>query len=226
MKIAICDDNMEERNVLASYCKEIGYDDIDLYISGEDYLNRNTPPDVLFLDIGMKDIDGLELKEFLEKTDNRTYIVFYTAHSEMMENTFGRNVIGFLHKPASLRQIQRYLQKAAYYRKEFSKIILEDKQLYCHDIIYIEADGVYTLLHIANNGVHSSRKTIRDWAEELQEQSFFQIHRSYIINLCHIQSILNWKIKLSSNQLLPVSRNRRKEFQSAYQEYLLHRAEY
>lgn len=226
MKIAICDDNMEERNILASHCKELGYDDIDLYICGEDYLNRNTSPDVLFLDIGMKDINGLELKEFLDRTDNCTYIIFYTAHSEMMENTFGRNVIGFLHKPASLRQIQRCLQKAAYYRKEFSKIILEDKQFLCSEIIYIEADGVYTLLHIANNSIHSSRKTIRDWAEELQEQAFFQIHRSYIINLRHVQSILNWKIKLSSNQFLSVSRKRRKEFQEAYQKYLLHKAEY
>ncbi len=226
MKIGICDDNIAERDYLASCCKELGYDDIDLYISGEDYLERNTAPDILFLDIELKDANGLDIRNVLDKAGSHTYIVFYTTHSEQMPDTFGRNVIGFLHKPASIRQVQRYLQKVSYYHKEFSEIILEDRKLPCSELIYLEADNVYTLLHIADNDVLSSRKTIQNWAKELKEKSFFQIHRSYVINLHHIQSILNWKIKLSSGQSLPISRNHRKEFQAAYQKYLLHKAEY
>jgi len=226
MKIGICDDNITERDYLASCCKELGYDNIDLYISREDYLERNTAPDILFLDIELKDANGLDIRNLLDKADSHTYIVFYTTHSELMADTFGRNVIGFLHKPASIRQVQRYLKKASYYHNEFPDIILENEKFPSSELIYIEADGVYTLLHISNNDVHSSRKPIRDWATELEAHSFFQIHRSYIINLCHIQSILNREIKLSCGQSLPVSRNRRKEFQTAYQKYLLHKAEY
>ena len=225
MKIGICDDNAEERNHLASICKELGYDNIDLYISGEDYLIRNTLPDVLFLDIGMNDIDGLEIKEFLEKTDHKTYIIFYTTHNEMMGNAFGRNVIGFLHKPASPRQIQRYLQKAACYHKDFSEITLENKQLPYNEILYIEAKNVYSSFHIADGTIQLSRKALRNWAAELEDTSFFQIHRSYIINMHHIKSFKNGKITVSPNQCLPVGKSRQKAFKAAYHNYLLRTTE-
>ena len=84
MKIAICDDVIE------------------------DFLNA---PDssqfhLLFLDIEMKGLTGIELKTLLEKTNPSIFIVFTTTHEEMMPEAFGRNVISFLTKPLDLNSIK------------------------------------------------------------------------------------------------------------------------
>ena len=97
MKIAICDDVIEEQNELQTFCQQLGYFDISLFSCGEDFLNA---PDssqfhLLFLDIEMKGLTGIELKTLLEKTNPSIFIVFTTTHEEMMPEAFGHTVSAF-----------------------------------------------------------------------------------------------------------------------------------
>ena len=150
MKIAICDDVIEEQNELQTFCQRLGYFDISLFSCGEDFLNA---PDssqfhLLFLDIEMKGLTGIELKTLLEKTNPSIFIVFTTTHEEMMPEAFGRNVISFLTKPLDLNSIKHCLTKAAYLQMDFFPIAINDCVFIpCQDILYLHSENKYTIFY-------------------------------------------------------------------------------
>ena len=150
MKIAICDDVIEEQNELQTFCQQLGYCDISLFSCGEDFLNA---PDssqfhLLFLDIEMKGLTGIELKALLEKTNPSIFIVFTTTHEEMMPEAFGRNVISFLTKPLDLNSIKHCLTKATYLQMDFFPIAINDCVFIpCQDILYLHSENKYFLYY-------------------------------------------------------------------------------
>ena len=149
MKIAICDDVIEEQNELQTFCQQLGYFDISLFSCGEDFLNA---PDssqfhLLFLDIEMKGLTGIELKTLLEKTNPSIFIVFTTTHEEMMPEAFGRNVISFLTKPLDLNSIKHCLTKAAYLQMDFFHYNIKNLFPFCVNKKYLI---VFLLFHLVN----------------------------------------------------------------------------
>lgn len=224
MLIGICDDNTNEAEKLRTLCEELGYSDTCIYSSGNEFLEAENKPNLLFLDIQMKGMSGIELKDFLEQTNQQTYIVFYTAHGEWMPDAFGKNVIGFLRKPVKLHEVERFIKKAVFLRKEYCILSLDSKvQLYCGQVLYIQANGVYTIFVCDNDQSYSVRKPLQKWANELEEYGFYATHRSYIVNFQHIENIDGKKVILKNGQNLPISRRHAKQTKNAYQQYCLSR---
>ncbi|RKI39645.1 DNA-binding response regulator [bacterium D16-51] len=226
MKIGICDDILSEREVLKECCLSLGYKSIFLYESGEALLESSDIKtlDALLLDIEMDKINGIKVKELLEKADTFTYIIFITNHCEYMPQAFGKNVISFLQKPVTIHEIECCLNKAAYLKKDYFLIAIDDKiSIRCKDILYLCVEQKYTICYSLDGNSFSTRKPLYEFEKELADLGFCMVHRSYIINLKYVQKIKKHDIILSTGQTFPVSRRYYQHVTESFHSYTISR---
>jgi DNA-binding LytR/AlgR family response regulator len=142
MRIAICDDRTEDRDLLKKYCENLGYLDLSLFSSGKDLLESSllSTIDLVFLDIEMQGYSGIEVKNILESNYPATLIVFCTTHSELMVDAFGKNVLSFLTKPYDEHMIQQSLGHASALAKDILSVsIAEGCKISSKDIVYFHS---------------------------------------------------------------------------------------
>ena len=224
MKIGLCDDDLQIRTQLLILCKKLGYNDISQFESGEKLLSSNIylSLTLLFLDIEMKDMTGIEVKNILEKSSPFTLIIFITSHNEQIKDAFGRNVISFISKPFSEISIRHNIEKAAYLSHNFLPVKIDDNiAVPCEEILYLCSEQKYSIFHTKNGNSFSSRKSMKEWAKELEEFNFCPISRSIIINLKHYKKIQEKKVILHNGISFPISRRYTNLLKQKFDEYVL-----
>ena len=142
MNIAICDDSITEQNTIKQYCIDAGEDNVTLFSSGEQFLNCAASFDLLFLDIEMKGLSGIDVMRNFEMKRSDMLIVFCTSHQEKSIETHGRNVINFLTKPVTPMEVERCLMKTRKLSDRF-RIIKVDKKVKCFYQILITQNTSY-----------------------------------------------------------------------------------
>jgi two-component system, LytTR family, response regulator len=152
---------------------------------------QNNKTDLLFLDINMPDISGIEFVNILPKCP---MVIFTTAYSEFAVKGFELDAIDYLLKPFSLARFTKACNKALEIKKLsepayiFLKTGYEEEKVVLEDIHYIEAEGNY-MTYFLNNRKLLSRQSISDALGTLPAEKFVRIHRSYIISLSKIEKI-------------------------------------
>lgn len=154
------------------------------------YLQQNQV-DLIFLDIKMPDISGID---FLNSLQNPPLIIFTTAYAEHAVKGFELNALDYLLKPFSLQRFLKACNKAEELhslRKKtntasqpahiFIKDGYEQVKVLIDDILYIEAAGNYTQINLQNNTSLSTRLPISDMLEMLPPQQFIRTHRAFIV---------------------------------------------
>lgn len=153
------------------------------------YLQQNKV-DLIFLDIKMPDISGID---FLKALSKPPMVIFTTAYSEHAVQSFELDAVDYLLKPFSLSRFLKACNKA----KElfdlraqaprpqsdfiFVKDGYEQVKVWLKDINYVEASGNYTQFHLTNDKLISSRITINELAEILPTAQFVRTHRAFIV---------------------------------------------
>jgi two-component system, LytTR family, response regulator len=182
-------------------------------ISGGEYL-RNNPVDLLFIDINMPDITGLDLVRSLE---TKPMIIFTTAHKKFALEGFELDAIDYLLKPISFERFFKSVAKATEYFEYKSKTKAgETENLFVYseyrmikiplnEIEYIESLEDYIRVHLAAGKPVMTLLTMKKVLEKLPADKFKRIHRSFIVATGKVKSVLNRKAKLSSGAELPIS---------------------
>ncbi len=182
-------------------------------ISGAEYL-RQQPVDLLFIDINMPDITGLDLVRSLKE---KPLIIFTTAYKKFAHEGFELDAIDYLLKPISFERFSRAVHKAIEYHDyktrprydaEESLFIYSEYRMMkisLQDIEYIESLEDYIKIHRINDKPILTLMTLKGVLEKLPSQKFRRIHRSYIIAIDKVRSILNRKVTLASSTELPIS---------------------
>ena len=182
-------------------------------ISGSEFL-RNNLIDLLFIDINMPDISGIELVHSLQ---NKPLIIFTTAHKNFAYDGFELEAVDYLLKPISFERFRKAVLKAIefnqyklltksganqslFVRSEYKMLKIE-----LHDIEYIEGLEDYIKIHLAAARPVLSLMTLKAVIEKLPADKFRRIHRSYIIPLSKVKSVINKKVLLSCAKELPIS---------------------
>jgi DNA-binding LytR/AlgR family response regulator len=177
--------------------------------------------DLLFLDINMPYLTGLE---FLEQLENPPLCILTTAYSEYALEGFRLQVVDYLLKPIAFNRFYQAVNKAQQQfiiREKLKKNSpLDDPFLYVRqsdsfikvswvDILYIESMQNYTKLHFKDKSlvIHQTMKAIE---ESLPSDHFFRIHKSYLINITHIDMISGGRLFINKTEL-PISRTRKEE---------------
>jgi two-component system LytT family response regulator len=181
-------------------------------------------PDIVFLDVEMPEMSGLELlKHFPER---KFYVIFTTAHEKYALPALKASATDYLVKPLSPQDVYDALQKCiaakrniAHKKNPQHKISLTVSQelliINTDDIIQVEAHNNYSHFYFTNRPKVIVSKTLREYDEMLSGKGFYRVHQSHLINLSHIESINSSDgdfIMLSNNLRAELSRRKKNEF--------------
>lgn len=181
-------------------------------ITGGEYLQQN-PVDLLFIDINMPDITGLDLVRLLEE---KPMIVFTTAHKKFAIDGFEMDAVDYLLKPISFDRFLKAVNKATEYFDYKRKSKEEPESLFVYseyrmvkillaDIEYIESLEDYIRINLTAGKPVMTLMTMKKVLEKLPVNKFKRIHRSYIVATDKVKSVLNRKATLVSTTELPIS---------------------
>ncbi|MBP3511606.1 MAG: response regulator transcription factor [Prevotella sp.] len=186
---------------------------------------RETPADLIFLDIQMPELSGTEFAKILPK---ETKVIFTTAFSQYAIEGYKVNAIDYLLKPFSYGEFLAAANKAldwftATRRPEadgngrFLMIKSDYKLLRISfdDILYIEGQKDYVRIYLADGGKIMSLLNMRNLEDRLPHPEFMRTHRSYIVHMSRINAIDRNRIVFGST-FLPISES----YKDAVQEYL------
>jgi two-component system LytT family response regulator len=149
--------------------------------------------DLIFLDIKMPDISGIDFVNSLPKVP---MVIFTTAYSEYAVQGFEMDAVDYLLKPFSLPRFTKacnkaldmyLLRQAARENFIFVKTGNEEERVMFDDILYVEADGNYVTYNLKNKKKLISRQSLVEVSLILPENQFVRIHRSYIVALDKIE---------------------------------------
>lgn len=232
IKIVICDDDLYVIEELEDLCKRY----IERNQLNAECIPTTKPngifvlhPDILFLDIEMPEVDGIEVKNRLEEQDSGTFIIYVSSHPESMQEAFGKNVIGFLTKPLDVDQFELMLEKAVDFSGCNRVITFEDGSVISSEnIVAIKVSGNYTDVKTVDGFVQNQRKALKAWQDELEPLGFIRINDSYIVNCRWITSFSDGgkKVNLGDNVSLNVSTRRRRECTEKYTQFCKRMARY
>lgn len=229
-KCIIVDDEEPARILLNDYCEKIdGLEVIGIHKSPLDCLSvlEKEEIDILFLDINMPDISGID---FLKSLSKKPKVILTTAYREYAVEGFELEVTDYIVKPIEFHRFLKAVNKA---KKELSKPTLtsskkepiqkntksiqlkSNKKLFninYSDIIYIQSHNEYVMYHTTSIGkliVYGTMKFVED---SLPNNSFLRIHRSYIVNATAIKYLEGNQIVLHNDQKLPIGESYKSDF--------------
>ena len=183
-------------------------------ISGAEFL-RNNHIDLLFLDINMPDISGLDLVHALKE---KPLIIFTTAHKNFAFDGFELEAVDFLLKPFSFDRFSKGVQKALEHFAYTTTPITESpeslvvfseyqrQKIALSDIEYIESSGKYIKIHLVKDKPVLSLVSLSKVIEKLPPTKFKRIHRCFIVPVPKVKSISNQKVRLASGLELPIGK--------------------
>jgi len=175
---------------------------------------RQTRVDLLFIDINMPDITGIDLVRSLQE---KPLVIFTTAHKQFAIEGFELDAVDYLLKPINFDRFTRAVYKAIdYYKYKNTPLQEENESLFVHseyklvkiplnDIEYIESLEDYIKIHIAGAKPVLTLLSMKKVLEKLPADKFQRIHRSYIVAVSRVKSIQNRKVQLSTAVELPIS---------------------
>lgn len=189
--------------------------------------------DLFILDIEMPGRDGLWLRKELERYRYGSSIIYLTSHDELVQEAFGRYVIGFVDKVSFLNDKNKLVDKLKLFEQETKadetiRVKYDQKVLFIQKrkIILIEAEHVYSNLeYVIDEKINGSfvterkliRKSLKEWEDELGN-NFIRISKRYIINLDYVQRI-NQDIVLKNGKELKIPKVNQKKCRDSYYNY-------
>ncbi|MEY8758323.1 LytR/AlgR family response regulator transcription factor [Chryseobacterium tongliaoense] len=220
-KCVIVDDEPLATDVLVNYLKNYpNYEVVGVFfdsVQALEFLKKN-PIDVLFVDINMPQMSGFELIRLYENSSN-TKIIVTTAYREFAAESYDLNVLDYLVKPIplfrfikSVSKIENELKRKVTDAKSGHIIIKVEKKMVklCFDeILFVEGMKEYIKV-ISQDKIYITYRTLSSISEELPEQLFSRVHKSFTVSLDKINSIEGNTLHIAGYRI-PIGRKFNKE---------------
>lgn len=234
-QIIICDDNAEQLEQMKKVCikaMQMADADVRVYSSGTDMyediragkLAENGIRAVVFLDIEMPGIDGVELGCRIHECMPDWVVVFITAHPEYAIRGYEARAFRYLLKPLTNESIKSVMDDIHREYSGIHRMLLSlpgmEQPVRLDDIIYISAEDKYTMIYTGGGRI-TDRTSLAELEKMLEEYGFFRIHRKYIVNMRYHREISKSRLILSGGEELPISRRR----EGVYREILMKKME-
>lgn len=228
VRIALCDDDENVRSTLANlaarFSRETGAP-LNTYAfeDGESLLRSNTADyDVLFLDIQMPGLDGMQTARRLRSFNRDIRLVFVTDYEQYAIEGYEVQAFRFLKKPIRYEQFFEIMSKTIEgIRQDRSRFSIKNRSgvhyVRSSHILYAETFRRHTLLHTAEEDIECSL-SMSSLENELGTQ-FFRCHTAYLVNLKHVQHVASAEILLANRERIPLSKHRRAAFLQAAMNY-------
>lgn len=227
MNCLIIEDQPPAQRILRKYIEDQGSLQL-LEVFGDPlkamaYLQENSV-DLIFLDINLPKLSGIS---FLKTLQKRPQVILTTAYSEYALEGYELDVVDYLLKPFSFERFLKAVSKvrppkaesptsSSPGRKEhFVKIGYEHVRIAFEDILYLAADGDYCEIYL-DGKKHLSSESLKKWIELLDGWDFYRIHKSFVVNIQHIERVSGGTLILRDGSQLPLGRAYKEEFMERY----------
>ena len=226
MQCIIIDDDKISRLVIEKYIKKTDFleltETFDNAVDAANFFNSKNTTDLIFLDIEMPGMSGVE---FLEILDNLPQIIVVSAKEKYALQAIEYDVTDYLLKPVSYSRFLKAVTKAkSKCEEENEKISVEGIfiksssssfiRMFYDDVLFIEAMENYVLIQTANKK-HTIHFTMKALLDKLPSDKFIRVHRSFIVNKDKIEKIANNMIfmqSLEKSKSIPLSKSYKDDF--------------
>ncbi|MBO5303215.1 MAG: response regulator transcription factor [Lachnospiraceae bacterium] len=220
MKIALVDDEERWRKVI--YPKVEAYfpeADIQVFSSGEAFLERAEKYEIVFMDVEMGAKDGFETAAEYKEYNSDAIIMILTTHAEMVKRGFAVNAFRYLDKV----NVDEELKEAVFaIKKLFAKnkkilvpiIGMGDKIFELKEIVYVETEKRNIIIHTWDKKFNSKMGMAE--IEKMLGNAFFRCHKSYIVNLDMVKTINRIDLDLKNGENIFLSIRKSSEFKQRY----------
>lgn len=222
LSIAICDDKIPDCCHIAKGIKDILEEEgipfiIKQFNNGNDLLNAIECFDIIFLDIIMHGMDGIKTAKLLRNKLFSQVLIFISSSSKYVFDAYDVEAFWYLVKPVSKARLKKVLIKAV---KKFSNnqdgfiIINKDRQnkkLLLKDIYYFEVKGRIIYVH-CKGGINTYYGQIGDLEKDLAGKGFSRCHKSFLINLEHVDIYNRQEAVLDNGERIAIAKRRYNTF--------------
>jgi two-component system LytT family response regulator len=228
LKIGIIDDEIHAIQTLTYDLNENFGNVVEIVFSSNNPIEgikniRERMPDLLFLDMDMPRLSGLDVLSLIDDLDIN--VVITTAHEEYAVKAYGTNAIAYLLKPVQPEQLKAIVEKQLSEISASKTTLLSAGKisipvfdgfeiLEFDEIIYCKSDNNYSEIIITGNRKIVASKTLKYFEELLPANIFRRVHKSYLVNENHIKKYLKRDggvIMVTQGKTIPVSRTQRDE---------------
>lgn len=198
MTCIIIDDEPLAIDLLESYVSKIeNLELIGSFVNPLEALKllRDTPVDILFLDIQMPEITGVDFKKIISP---EVKVIFTTAYSEYALESYDLNAVDYLLKPITFQRFLQALEKVQNKNSKtettkdedyvFVKTEYRHQKLFFSDILYLKGLSDYVAIQ-TKNGKVLTLQNMKEFEQDLPNNKFIRVHKSYIISIEHIEFI-------------------------------------
>lgn len=231
LKIAVCDDDVSQREYLAGIVtgwaeKKRYLAQVRQYARAEEFLfdyAEEKDFDILLLDVEMPGMSGVELAKKIRSGNAVLQIIFITGYYEYFSDGYDVSALHYLLKPVDGERLVPVLNKAADRLACGQRFVLleedgESVKAALSDILYVESENVYIIVHTLQR-TFRMRMALGKFTERLDE-TFFRVHRSYVVNLRYIKKITRTDIFMENGDRIPISRGMYGEVYASLIKYL------
>lgn len=231
IRIAICDDERHFVNQIKGILLNHN-DRIDETIHIEEFYDGimlldkyDCSFDIIFLDIKMPYMDGVQVAEKIRLRDKNVTIIFLTSLIGRAVDGYKVKASNFLIKPVDkkklLDEIDRWIEDNRIKKQECLLIENVNGQfkIPISDLRYIETYNRNLLLHTENQSIVCYKK-LKELRSQLEKYGFAQSHKGFLINLDYVNNISGNEVVLVTKEVLPISRQMKKEFMQQLAKYI------
>lgn len=237
LKCIVIDDEPLALMQMQNYVARVPFlelvESFDNAVEARDFLGTDNSVDLIFVDINMPELSGID---FVRGLESAPMVVFTTAYSEYAVESFKLDAIDYLLKPFSFESFERAAKKAQSIaqllalrdstnsdslslgeqsaEKECISIRADHKTSLVRysNIVYIESAGEYVRLHLADGGHLVTLFRLKNMESALPSERFVRVHRSFIVNLEHVTGYTKGRVFLTGDEYAPIGENYRDSF--------------
>jgi len=235
LNIAVCDDNEKDRRIICEkvsrYVKNNALKtSIMEFQDGEELVHyiqsKKAFFEIIFLDIYMNLMDGMETAKKIRESDTQCNIIFLTTSISHAVESYDVHAAYYLLKPIDDQKLYNALQAVIEDIAKVSSqyvIVNSNKnyyKLFFSDILYVESRARVLLLHTKQNGVISIYSKLNDYEAELKDYRFLRCHKSFLINMDYVLELKDASFVMENDQIIPIS-NGVKDKKKIYMDHLL-----
>lgn len=234
MRICICDDDRSQHGILKNYIDEMNKKSFFAQkpetvsrFSGDELISdcmAGIKYDILFMDVRLGSMNGLEVAEMVRRLNPDTIIIFISNHPDYVFDAFSVEALHFMVKPITELEFERvFIRAISKYNSLHSFLparFLSDRAVICiNDILYCEGYNRHVMIY-TDNGKYESVAKLSDIYGMLSTHGFVQTHQGFVVNMSRIRRFDKESVTLNNGMTVPVSQRRRTQALRIFDDYL------
>lgn len=233
LSIAIIDDEKtavnELKDMLSRYAKDEGESiKFDVFENAEKFLYDYRPEyDVVFMDIEMDGMNGMEAAKRMRKQDENVFLIFVTNMAQYALNGYKVDALDYFVKPINYYDLKMRLKRVKRLMKSREEKLISVPQgggvktMPASDVFYVEVQNHTIIWHTASGDYPCRGSSMRDIEKQLASYGFARCNVCYLVNLKHCTELSADSVTVGGGSLR-ISRPKRKEFTAALEQYIKH----